>query len=244
MGDQLESVVLLHKTQTALAEARERLEGVPDWMRELHEQHSQKKAEIDGVEATRDEAARVRRTAEAELEDAQVRSKRYQEQLGQVSTEREYSAMLKEIDTVKEQINNLEKQLLEAIESHDQGEKDLEVLKEGFRELDESYNAELAKWDAEKPAIRQSIEEYDSKLNELREALPRPILSLFDRIYERNDGTAVTPVIKLSTRSANAMWHCQACSYNVRPQVVVEIRNDGTITQCDSCKLILYLEEE
>jgi predicted nucleic acid-binding Zn-ribbon protein len=39
------------------------------------------------------------------------------------------------------------------------------------------------------------------------------------------------------------MWHCTACNYNVRPQIVVEIRNNGSLIQCDSCKRILYFEE-
>ena len=30
----------------------------------------------------------------------------------------------------------------------------------------------------------------------------------------------------------------------VRPQVVVEIRNGDTLVQCDSCKRILFFEEE
>ena len=96
MTGQLETVVSLHKTQIALVDARERLAGVPDWMRELHDEHSEKKSEIDAVEATRDAAAQKRREAEASLEDAQERLKKYQGQIGQVSRQCGYRCVVEQ----------------------------------------------------------------------------------------------------------------------------------------------------
>ena len=40
----------------------------------------------------------------------------------------------------------------------------------------------------------------------------------------------------------NAMFHCDSCSLQRPPQVVVEIRDRDTLNQCDSCKRILYWE--
>ncbi len=37
-------------------------------------------------------------------------------------------------------------------------------------------------------------------------------------------------------------WSCGACNYRVRPQVVVEIRTQGSLIECDSCKRILFVE--
>jgi hypothetical protein len=245
MSGHIEAVVALHKTNSELVGARERLEGIPDWMKELHEEHTVKKSEIDAVAAKRDEAAKERRAAEAELSDAQERQKHFQSQISQVSTQREYTAVLKEIDTVKAQISDLEKRVLEAIDTHDEAEKELARLEEGFRELDERYQAELAKWEAEKPEVARKVEILSREVEELRSKLPRPFTSLFDRIYDRHGTTSLSRIGKIKMiRGSNAMWHCEACSYNVRPQIVIEIKNDGAIVQCDSCKRILYIEDE
>ena len=67
---------------------------------------------------------------------------------------------------------------------------------------------------------------------------------LFDRLCERNAGAALARVRKMDVARGNAMWHCEGCSYNVRPQVLVEIRDRGSLCQCDSCKRILYWEDE
>lgn len=240
----LQAVVSLQKARTELAEAEERLHGIPDWMKELHEEHSQKKGEIDAVAAKRDEAGRTRREAEASLADAQEKSKHFQSQISQVSTQREYTAILKEIDTVKEQISGLEKQVLESIETLETAEKELRELEEGFRELDERYQGELVKWEAEKPAVAKRVKALSRQVEKHRGKLSRSLSVLFDRIYNRHGGQAVTRVVRMAVlRSNNAIWHCEACSYNVRPQVIIEIKNDGSIIQCDQCKRILYIEE-
>lgn len=245
MPGHLESIVVLHKTNTELVEAKEKLAGIPDWMRELHDEHSGRKAEIDAEAAKRDEAAKERRAAEASLADAQEKAKHFQSQISQVSTQREYTALLKEIDTVKAQISDLEKEVLQQIENHDEAEGALKKLEDDFRDLDERYKGELSKWEAEKPGIADRVKILTREVDQLRSKMPRPVRALFDRIYDRHTTTALSRIVKVQTiKGGNTMWHCECCSYNVRPQILVEIRNDGAVIQCESCKRILYIEDE
>jgi uncharacterized protein len=240
----LDAIVALHKTLIELKAASERLDSIPDWMQELHQEHRGRKAEIEQVEAESAAAEHQRRAAEAEAGDAQQLLARYQTQLGAVSTQREYSALLTEIDSAKEHIRTAEQQALEALENHEQAKKKLTELEEGFRELDERYQAELAKWEDEKPAVASSIEELRARAEKLRAEVPRNHLLLFDRIYDRYDGRALARVRETAVARGNAMWHCEVCSYNVRPQIVVEIRTRHKLNQCESCKRILYWEDD
>ena len=105
MNQNLETIVELQAALNHLRDAERRLHGIPDWMRELHEEHASSKAEIDEIEKAVEEAARERRTAEAAASDAQEKLKKYQQQINRVSTQREYGALLQEIDTVKGQIS-------------------------------------------------------------------------------------------------------------------------------------------
>ena len=244
MPGHLEAIISLHTTLTELTAADLRLNSIPEWMRELHEEHSERKAAIDAVEAESAAADQARREAEAALADAQERQKRYQEQLGKVSTQREYGALLTEIDTTKSQVAESEQAALEATELKEQADANLAELEEAFRDLDERYNAELAKWESEKPSVADSIRDLKTRSEELRAEIPRNVLMLFDRLYERNAGAALARIRQTKVARGNAMWHCEACSYNVRPQVLVEIRNQGSLSQCDSCKRILYWEDE
>ena len=240
----LDAIVALQKTLTELAAAKQRLDSIPDWMQELHQEHSQRKAEIDETAEEGTVAEQARREAEAAASDAEEALKRYQEQIGRVSTQREYGALLKEIDTVKDQIRTAEQQALDAIEGHEQAQKKLSELEDAFRELDERYQTELEKWDSEKPAVARTIEDLGKRAEGLRGDIPRPHLMLFERIFDRYDGKALAQVLQTQVIRGNTMWHCEACSYNVRPQIVVEIRTRHELNQCDSCKRILYWQEE
>jgi len=245
MNPHLETIVELQSDISQLKEADARLHGIPDWMRELHEEHVKRKAEIDALEQAAEEAAKERRSAEAVTQDAQEKLKKYQQQINKVSTQREYGALLQEIDTVKNQISASEEQALSALERHDKAQEELKEKREGFRERDERYAAEQARWGAEKPAIAKRVDTLRTRIAELRGQLPRAALSLFDRILERHPGAALAEVRIIERPGGKQReWHCTACNYRVRPQVVVEIRNTGNLVQCDSCKRILTIDPE
>jgi len=243
MSGHLDAIVSLQMTLTEKAAADRRLNSIPDWMQELHEEYSTQKAEIDAIEEEGAAADQVRREAEGALSDAEEQQKRYQEQLGRVSTQREYGALLKEIDTAKTKASENEQAAIEAVESKEQTDAKLTDLREAFRELDERYHAELKKWEDEKPTVVNTLKDLTVRAEELRASVPRNFLVLFERVFKHNNGEALSRVEKMNVARGNPMWHCNACSYNVRPQVVVEIRDQGSLNQCDSCKRILYLEE-
>lgn len=245
MGTHLDEIVKLQGVLDELLQAREQIAGIPDWMRELHEEHSGRRQEIEGLEATVEAARQERRAAEAAIEDAQARLKRYQQQINQVSTQREYGALLQEIDTTKAQISEGEETGLGAMERREAAEEELALVRQAFEELDQRYARELEKWEAEKPRIAERIERLEGSVEVLRERIPRGLLSQYERIRERHEGAGLAPIQEVDRGGRGPrFWHCGACHYSVRPQVVVEIRNRGSLVQCDSCKRILYLAEE
>lgn len=244
MTHHLQTIVEMQQALDQLDEAERRLHGIPDWMRELHDQHIAHQAGIAVLEETVAENARERRAADGAIQDAQEKLKHYQQQINKVSTQREYGALLQEIDTVKALIASCEDQGLAALERAERAQREIEAKRESFRELDALYAAELAKWEGEKPAVARQVADLRGTIGTLKEQLPRNLVSQFERIRERNPGGALARIRRLErVGKGQQEWHCGACNYRVRPQVVVEIRNNGSLVQCDACKRILYLEE-
>ncbi|MEM7049469.1 MAG: hypothetical protein AAF604_07415 [Acidobacteriota bacterium] len=246
MTRDLDNIIALHKTLTAVEGARRRLEEIPDWMRELHEEHTAVRSEIEEFEANAEEAGQKRRLAEAAIADAQEKLKRYQEQINSVTTQREYGALLTEIDAVKELIAGEEELGLEALEAAESARQTVEEKRSDFQELDDRYSAGIEQWESEKPSVAEELAKLQSEEAEIRERLPRPSISLFERIRERGAGIALAAVRIMERPGGKGPreWHCSLCNYRVRPQVVVDIRNNSGINQCDSCKRILFVEEE
>jgi predicted nucleic acid-binding Zn-ribbon protein len=239
----LDTIVALQQALRRLAEGEARLSGIPDWMKELHAEHAGRRGEISALEAQAETAAQERRASERQIEDAQEKLKHYQQQIGLVRTQREYGALLQEIDGVKASVKGFEEQALGALERAEQTQGQLGEAREAFRELDERYAAELAKWEAEKPAVSADVERVRVTVADLRSQVPAPLLSRFTRLFERYRGAALAPIRKLGRAGVQESWSCGACNYRVRPQVVVEIRTQGALIECDSCKRILFVEE-
>ena len=122
MSDELKIIVELQHAIDELKAAEDLLAGIPDWMQELHEEHSRQKAEMDGLQAALEEAEQAKRVADREISDLQAKVKHFQEQIGMVRNQREYGALLQEIDTAKEQISGAEERELAAMEQADEAQ--------------------------------------------------------------------------------------------------------------------------
>ncbi len=244
MARHLDTVVALQQALNQLQELDESLAGVPPEMRDLHDEYTLRKEEIDALEATIAEAEAVKRAAEVATQDCEVKVQHFQEQVNRVKTQREYSAILQEIDMVKAQTRDLEDQTLNAMEIQDEAETTLSELRTAFKSLDSQYSEAAAKWELAKPGVAQQAESTRAHVAELRQEIPASSRLLFERIRERTGGHTLAEVLPVdrSVRGPN-MWHCGTCHYNVRPQSVVDILNHGSLILCDSCKRILFIAE-
>ena len=244
MAEQLSTIVELQKALNELRAAEELLDGIPDWMQELHDEHSEQKAGIDALAAEVEEAVQAHRTAEAEISDLREKVKHFQEQIGLVRNQREYGALLQEIDGAKQQISDFEEQAINALETQEEASGRLEQEQESFKDLDERYAVELEKWEAQKPDVAKKAETLRGRIEVLRGQVSQQHLAYFERLMTARDGQALAPVQEVVRGKGPKIWHCGACNYRVRPQSVVAIQTQGSIEMCDSCKRLLYIEED
>jgi predicted nucleic acid-binding Zn-ribbon protein len=244
MPEQLAAIVELQKTLDELKAAEDLLAGIPDWMQELHEEHSQQQATIDSLTAEVEEAAQARRTGEAEIADLREKARHFQEQIALVRNQREYGALLQEIDTAKQQIASREEQALDALATQEEASGRLEQEQESFKDLDARYASELEKWEAQKPEVATKADSLRARIEVLRERISPQVLGHFERVRQHRDGQGLAPVYEVERGKGPKIWHCGACNYRVRPQAVVAIQTRGSIETCDSCKRILYMAED
>jgi predicted nucleic acid-binding Zn-ribbon protein len=239
----LQTMVRLQRALDELMRAERQLAGVPDWMEELHGQHTARLEEIAAVQEAAEEAARNRRKAEVAIQDAAEKLKHFQQQISLVRTQREYSALLTEIDAVKASIKLLEEQALSGMEGYEEAQGRLAEERAAFADLDGRYRDALARREAERPAMEQQAETLRAEVRQLRSELPKNVLALFDRVHERRSGDAVATLRRSGSAGAH-IWHCAACNYRVRLQVVADIRSRGSLVQCEGCRRFLHVEED
>lgn len=245
MVRELDSLVRLQGALTENRVSREQLDGVPESMRDLHADHQSRFEKIQALEERIRDAELGRRASEASAQDAQARLKRFHEQVNQVSTQREYGALLSEIDEAKAAVLTHEDEALLALEEAEDAQSLLDAERTDFEDLDQRYQEELKQWEAQKPSVQKRLREVEAEIEELRAHIPQALMVRFERLFERLNGEALAAISKAErTAKSPDVWHCSNCNYRVRPQVVVDIKTNGNLNQCESCQRFLYWQEE
>jgi predicted nucleic acid-binding Zn-ribbon protein len=227
-----------------LADIHALLNGVPEEMRAIHDEYTAASGELEALAADADAARQERVTREAEVSDAQEKLRKFQEQVPRVRNQREYGALLTEIDTAKSNLRTLEEAVIEILERAENATRELEERRAGFSDLVERHQAALEEWEARKPEVAASASDLERRTEELRDELPKPVVAQYGRLAERYGGEAMALVQSVERAGGATIWHCASCNYQVRTQAAVEIRTHGAIVQCDGCRRFLYFEEE
>ncbi|KAB2962201.1 MAG: hypothetical protein F9K18_10135 [Thermoanaerobaculia bacterium] len=243
MNDLLQGLIEFHRAARELAATRELLGGVPEEMRALHDEFTAAQSALDALEESALAAHKARLTAEGAISDAQERLRKFQQQVPKVRNQREYAALLTEIDGAKAEIKRLEEQALGALEEADNAAGELATRKADFGELEARYAEGLAAWEARKPEVARRAAELEAEAERLRAELPRPILAQYHRISDKYRGEALSP-LRRSEGPGAGFWFCSTCNYQVRPQVAMEVRTRGVIVQCEGCRRFLSPGEE
>jgi predicted nucleic acid-binding Zn-ribbon protein len=150
-----------------------------------------------------------------------------------VKTNKEYQALLSEIEAIKEANSRMEEEILQVMDEIDELKKDLSK-----REKDAGLT--LEKLEGERKKLQEKMvhdEKVWDKQTERREALSKQIesklIKLYNTLKEKRQGVGVVSV-KHET--------CQGCFVNVPPQMFIEVQKTNTIVRCPNCNRILFWE--
>ena len=101
----LKRLILLQQLDNAKVEALHATDAIPVRLAELDARLDTRHARVDEARQSLADQKSARQTVEKGLAEAQARLSRFKEQLMAVKTNKEYSAILAEVDTVKENID-------------------------------------------------------------------------------------------------------------------------------------------
>jgi predicted nucleic acid-binding Zn-ribbon protein len=194
----------------------------------------QEKVETIGALRTRlQEAERESRRAEAELSDLREKHKKYQSQLRNVQSSREYGAVLNEIDGVDRLIRTTEDRVLALEEEMEQARKDLSQRQENLPGETEEHEDKLKGWRASQREINDELASAKEEIARLEAEITPKERSEFHRLLEKKGGIAIARVVGGS---------CSACHVKIRPAAIQVLKAGREVTYCDSCKRILYYD--
>jgi predicted nucleic acid-binding Zn-ribbon protein len=231
--EQLELLWELQEIDLDLKHIKEERERYPKEIKKLDEKKNIEKEKMQKEKERIELLEKERRQKEGHLNLEQEKIKRAEGRMFEVKTNKEYQALLSEVDTIKEAISREEEEILKVLDEIDE-------LKKSLSKREKEVVVVLEKVEAEKKIIQEKMVQDDEiwkKRMERREVLTKQLESklykLYNTLKERRQGVGVVSV-KHET--------CQGCFVNVPPQMFIEVQKNNALIRCPHCNRILYWE--
>ena len=231
---QLQQLVDLQKMDDEISECRNILTDIPrqlDSARgELEEKKNILKVVMDEIERLQKE----RKSLEQEVQTENDHMAKAKIKLPAVKTNKEYTAILTEVDAIKEKVSKIEDKELEIMEVLEIKAKEVPGVEKKCKEEDEHYNAYRQKKENEEKRVKQELEGLEIKRKNLSDLVDTVILKRYQKIFDFREGRAVAGLRENI---------CQGCFQQVLPQMVIEVKVGEKIHQCEGCMRFLFWEE-
>ncbi len=232
MKAELEKLIALQNLDTSIRKLEKDLEAIPERRAQIEGEFDRRAFEIRALESRRDEAKHNRSRLENEAIDQKNRAERAERNLMSSKKQDEYTAAIREADSARKQISQLETQILEQLETLEQAEAALNERADEIVSLNSDRDAKLKAFDDETGTIGDRLAVARKERDEVFANLPKQLSNMYARIKARiRDGVAVAEARNRS---------CSACFMSLRPQVMAEIRRGEEVITCDNCGRILY----
>jgi predicted nucleic acid-binding Zn-ribbon protein len=234
MDSNLQHLHDLQGLDSRIAGLERKLEAIPVRLQAIRE--SQEQA-TGAVEAQRARLAGVRkdlRAREKDLEQNASEKAKREAKLYEVKTNKEYSAVLAEIETFKVEKGRVEEEILALMETQERMTREIAEAEVRLKRHTEEARAQQAAATEELRALEADLALVRAERESLARDIPRDSMAQYTRLLKGRGGLAVAVV------GANGI--CTGCRLGLTPQRFNELRQSSQILTCESCGRILYYQ--
>ena len=231
LREQLKLLWELQKIDLELKGIKEEKDRYPKEIKKLDEKQKIEKERIQKEREKIESLEKTRRQKEGHLNTEQEKIKRAEGRMSEVKTNKEYQALLSEIDTIKEANSRIEEEILQVMDEIDELKKDLSKREKEMGSTLENIEGERKKLQEKTAQGEKAWSERVERRELLSKQIESKMVKLYNTLKEKRQGVGVVSV-KNET--------CQGCFLNVPPQMFIEVQKNNALVRCPHCNRILY----
>lgn len=232
---QIESLIKLQTIDSEIYALKAEKESKPQEIRTLEVSFEEKKQSLANLEKTSLDLQNQRKDKELDLSSKEENIKKLQTQLYQLKTNKEYQAMLQQIDDTKADASVIEDKILELLDRFDKIKTEINKEKQRLQEEEKILNDEKTKIEGRIKEIDERLAQLEAQRRQIIPEITPSIFAQYERILLNRDGLAIVSVKNNS---------CSGCNMSVPPQVINLIKMYERIITCEICNRILYITDE
>ena len=231
---QLQQLVLIQKLDDEIVEHRKQLADIPVQIDSELEELTDKKKILSIAKEEIDALQKNRKAIESEVQGENDHMAKAKTKLPAVKTNKEYTAILSEVDAIKKKVEGLEDKELEIMEVLEEKQKGLPAIEKKCKEEDVHFQEYKTKKADELDRVTKEMNPLLAKRETVKSQIDKVIFQRYEKVAKSRGGTAVVSL------QENI---CQGCFQQILPQMVINVKVGESIHQCSSCLCFLYWEE-
>ncbi len=235
MQQDLSNLLKLQEIDYFLGELERSKEYLPDMMENLKRELAESQLRYETALSDLEDAKLKQKNLELEVKTKETDLQKYQQQMMSIKTNKEYDALVAEIDTIKTSVSSMETELLETIDLIGTLETNIEEFKEKLTQTKDNNGKQLAILQEKIDTIGDKVSAKNGERNLVTTEISRQVFSIYDRVRKGKGGSAIVPVKNRA---------CGACFKALTPKKIQEIRKSVKILTCDNCGRLLYWDAD
>lgn len=182
-------------------------------------------------------------TGEVEVKSIDLRIDKLRTELNSASNNKQYSALLTELNTIKVGRGEVEEKMLAGMEQLEQLQQQLDGLQAQIQERTKIRDAARLQLEERQADVGSRLAELETERRQAAAVVPPAALLIFDEMAEVHDGEAMSAIEEVDRR--NREYACGACNMHLPfEQVSLLTSAADSLVRCPSCGRILFMQAE
>ena len=234
MREQIEVLVKLQQIETETVQIKSALIDVSKRLENLDSGVKIFEQTIEEQEHIINDLKKQYRDYESNIQLNLEKEQKVQAKLRSVKNNKEYQALLKEIEDVRGKNSEIEDKMIEFLDQMDITEKIIATKKDEYLNIFEHAKSEKESIKQNAEARKKRLAELDTESAEVSRLVDPEFLKRYLIIKEQDPGElAVVPV-------KDAV--CHGCNVNIPPQLYNELFRCDSLRFCPNCQRIIYIK--
>jgi uncharacterized protein len=234
MEEQLNLLIRLQDIDRAIRARQDEKRKLPELLAELEGKSEANKAELDRVREALDAAQKGKRDRDRDLEEGGQKVEKLKSRTPDIKTNKEYTALLKEIETAEQENKAIEDDILKLMEKIDAAVAEIRTAETRSAEEADAIAAERKQLEENMAKLEAELSSVERERDELASHVDAPLLAKYQKRYTSLGGKVV-----VEARGES----CTGCFMSIPPQLFVNVKKNTEIITCPHCSRILYYKE-
>jgi len=231
MNQQIEYLIRLQETDSKILSLTRTVNEFPFRIRAAELPLKESQTALDTAKQKIDLLEKKKRDKESGLDDVNVRIQKMKGRTSEIKTNKEYQALLKEIEAVEKERSTIEDEILVIMEEIDACSKQKKTAEATFIVEKKKIEELKKKIDNDRSEIEKELSSVKEQRAGIAAFIDRELFDQYVILIEACHGIAVTEV---------KGEICQGCNMNIPPQLFVEIKKQEEMFNCPQCRRLLY----